>query len=210
MPRVCRPYRPETEGKIESTIRYIKSSFWPGTAFDSLAELNRQALAWCGEANRRVHAATREAPLERFPREGLTPLSGQPAYDTGYLSHRQVAKDCLFSYRGNRYSVPCAHAGKSVVVHEPLDSGSIRVFHQQHLIAEHMTATGKGEMIVEASHYASLPRRSRAPIPTASLPVVELPPGPGVGRHYVAPEVEFRPLSIYQTFCEEAAHVASV
>ncbi|MGO8720603.1 MAG: hypothetical protein ACLQMO_15530 [Acidobacteriaceae bacterium] len=30
VPRVCHPYRPETKSKIESTIRYIKSSFWRG------------------------------------------------------------------------------------------------------------------------------------------------------------------------------------
>ena len=41
-------------------------------------------------------------------------------------------------------------------------------------------------------------------------PIVELTPGPGVGLHFVAPEVEFRPLSIYNAFCEEVAHVASV
>ena len=54
VPRVCHPYRPQTKGKIESTIRYIKSSFWPGTGFESLKDLNRQALAWCEEANRRA------------------------------------------------------------------------------------------------------------------------------------------------------------
>lgn len=69
LPRVCHPYRPQTKGKIESTVRYIRSSFWPGLKFDSLQELNRQALAWCEEANRRVQATTREVPLERFARE---------------------------------------------------------------------------------------------------------------------------------------------
>ena len=88
VPRVCHPYRPQTKGKIESTIRYIKASFWPGTGFNSLKDLNGQALAWCEEANRRVHATTREIPAVRFPHEGLTPLNGQPAYDTSYVSHR--------------------------------------------------------------------------------------------------------------------------
>ena len=210
VPRVCHPYRPQTKGKIESTIRYIKSSFWPGTQFTTLADLNRQALVWCGEANRRVHATTREAPLERLRREGLTPLHGQPAYDTGYVSHRQAAKDCLISYRGNRYSVPYVHAGHSVTVREPLDSGTIRIFHQQELIAEHRLSSARGEMVVEPSHYAGLPRRSRVQLLRAPLPVVELAPGPGVGLHYIAPKVELRPLSIYQSFCEEAAHVAAV
>jgi transposase len=210
LPRVCHPYRPQTKGKIESTIRYIKGSFWPGLSFDSLEELNRLALVWCEEANRRIHATTREVPLLRFPHEGLMPLNGQPAYDTSYVSHRQVAKDCLVAYRGNRYSVPHVHAGKSVVVREPLDSGTIRIFYQQELIAEHRLSTRRGEMVVERSHYASLPRRLRLPRFRADRRIVELTPGPGVGLHYVAPEVEFRPLSIYQSICGEVGHVASV
>ncbi len=129
VPRVCHPYRPRTKGKIEAAIRYIRSSFWPGTSFDSLKDLNRQALAWCEEANRRVHATTREIPAVRLPHEGLTPLNGQPAYDTSYVSYRKVAKDCLVTYRGSRYSIPHVHAGRSVTVREPLDSGTIGIFY---------------------------------------------------------------------------------
>jgi hypothetical protein len=197
-------------GHIESTIRFIKGNFWPGIEFGSLADLNRQALAWCGEVNGRVHATTREIPQTRLAQEGLQPLGGQPAYDTSYVSHRQVAKDCLFSYRGNRYSVPHAYAGKSVTVREPLDSGTIRVFDKQDQIAEHKTATGKGETIAEASHYGELPRRSRAQEPKPVTVAAELVPGPGVGLHYPIPEVELRSLAIYNAFCEEVAHVASV
>jgi transposase len=210
VPRVCHPYRPQTKGKIESTIRYIKGSFWPGLSFDSLQDLNRQALVWCGEANHRVHATTREIPQVRFAHEGLTALNGQPAYDTSYVSHRQVAKDRLVAYRGNRYSVPHVHAGRTVIVREPLDSGTIRIFHQRELIAEQRLSTSRGEMVIDQTHYASLPRRSRLPVSNTSAAIVELTPGPGVGLHYVAPEVEFRPLSIYNAFCEEVAHVASV
>jgi transposase len=204
VPRVCHPYRPQTKGKIESTIRYIKSSFWPGLEFDTLAELNRQTLVWCGEANRRVHATTREVPLERWSLEGLRPLNRQPDYDTSYVSHRQVAKDCLVSYRGNRYSVPHVYAGKSVAVREPLDWCIVRVFHQQDLLAEHKTATGKGEMVIDPAHYAGLPRKPR--VSAAAEPLIELTPGPGVGLHHPVPVVELRSLAIY----EEVAHVAAV
>ena len=224
VPRVCHPYRPQTKGKVESTIRYIRSSFWPGTCFDSLAGLNRQALAWCEEANRRVHATTREIPAERLRQEGLTALNGQPAYDTSYVSHRQVAKDCLVSYRGNHYSVPHLYAGKSVTVREPLSAGLIRIFHQHELIAEHPLSTAKGAVMMKQAHYASLPRRAHVPVLSTPPSVIELTPGPGVGRHHVAPEVEFRPLSIYNALCEagvpgdrssslgweEVAHVVAV
>lgn len=191
-------------------IRFIRSSFWPGLAFDSLAELNQQAQAWCDEINRRVHGTAREVPQERFAREGLTPLNGQPAYDTSYVSHRQVAKDCLFSYRGNRYSVPHVYAGKSVLVRQPLDGSLVRIFHQQDLIAEHALAEGKGGMILEPSDYGNLPRRSRVPASPAATVFAELTPGPDVGLHYTIPEVELRPRSIYNSCCEEVAHVPSV
>jgi hypothetical protein len=116
----------------------------------------------------------------------------------------------MFSYRGNRYTVPHVHAGTTVTVREPLDSGTIRVFDRQDLIAEHKTATGKGETVVEPSHYGDLQSRSRIPIAPAVTVLAELAPGPGVGLHYAIPEVELRPLSIYNAFCEEVAHVASV
>ena len=43
LPRVCHPYRPQTKGKIESGIRYVKSSFWPPLEFSTLTALNAQA-----------------------------------------------------------------------------------------------------------------------------------------------------------------------
>ncbi len=209
LPRVCHPYRPQTKGKIESTIRYIKGSFWPGLSFDSLEELNRLALVWCEEANRRIHATTREVPLLRFPHEGLMPLNGQPAYDTSYVSHRQVAKDCLVAYRGNRYSAACPRR------QERRCSRAARLGHDPYLFSagtnrRTSSVHARGEMVVERSHYASLPRRLRLPRFRADRRIVELTRGPGVGLHYVAPEVEFRPLSIYQLICGEVGHVASV
>jgi len=206
LPRVCHPYRPETKGKIEATIRYLRTSFWPGIRFASLADLNRQAWEWCEDANRRVHATTRVVPRERWPQEHLLSIAGRPDYDPSYRSYRQVSKDCLFSYHGNRYSVPHAYVGKTVMVREGLDTGMIRIFHQQDPIAEHRLARGKGELVMEASHYGSLPRRPRTTVAVVTPAVVELIPGPGVGLHHVVPQVESRSLTIY----EEVAHVAAV
>ena len=136
----------------------------------------------------------------------MTPLGGQPDYDTSYLSHRQVAKDCLLSYRGNRYSVPHAYAGKSVAVREPLDVRLIRIFHQRNQISEHRMATGKGQAVIDPAHYAGLPRRVRRSTAPIAAPTTELTPGPGVGLHHPVPVVELRSLDIY----EEVAHVATV
>ena len=106
VPRVCRPYRPETKGKIESTVRFVKQNFWPGIGFDSLQDLNQQARAWMEKVNQQTHATRREVPYQRLAQERLLLLDEQPDYDTRYMEDRRVAKDCMLSYGGNRYSVP--------------------------------------------------------------------------------------------------------
>ena len=40
IPKVCRPYRAQTKGKVERAIQYIMDHFYVGTAFESIEELN--------------------------------------------------------------------------------------------------------------------------------------------------------------------------
>ena len=54
--------------------------------------------------------------------------------------------------------MPHSYAGKSVQVRQPLDAGTVRMFHQRGLIAEHRMAKGKGGLVVDPTHYARLPR----------------------------------------------------
>ncbi len=73
-PRVCKAFTPQTKGKIERTIGFVKHSFWPGVSFSDIDDLNRQAHAWCERINARVHRTTHERPLERRKQEELSPL----------------------------------------------------------------------------------------------------------------------------------------
>lgn len=205
VPRACQPYRPQTKGKIEATVRYVKQNFWPGIGFSDLEDLNRQARQWCEEINRKPHATTGEAPLSRLQREALTPVSGQPDYDTSRVVWREVRKDCLISYRGSLYSVPHALAGKRVLVRESPESDWVRILYQDQVLAEHRVAELKGQLVLNASHYAGLAGDRRFPS-TARAECTELLPGPGVGHHHAVPEVVVRPLSVY----EEVAHVATI
>jgi transposase len=212
VPRACHPYRPETKGKIERTVGFVRQSFWQGldlAALPSLSTLNQRGRAWMEEINQRVHGTTREVPRERFAREQLRSLANQPDYDTSYVSYREVFKDCLLSYRGSRYSVPHRYAGKRVVVKEPVEGGRIVICHQQKHIAEHTLAAAKGAMIIDPEHYRGLERRSLVVEKKAAVPARELVAGPGVGRHFAVPEVEVRPLAAY-AIAEEVSHVAAI
>ncbi len=44
--RLCRGYRPQTKGRVESGIKYLKGNFWPTVRFVDVEDLNRQARVW--------------------------------------------------------------------------------------------------------------------------------------------------------------------
>jgi len=75
-PRLCRPARPQTKGKVERMIGYVKDAGLTGRTFLDLSDMNAQLLTWLeSEANVREHATTGERPVDRLAREGLTPFA---------------------------------------------------------------------------------------------------------------------------------------
>ena len=92
-PVLCRPYRGQTKGKVERTVQFVRDNFMVGIKYDSLADLNGQALAWCNKVNGNVHATTNEIPFERLKKERLNPLTREYIIDK--INLRRVQKDCL-------------------------------------------------------------------------------------------------------------------
>jgi transposase len=81
-PRVCRPYRAQTKGKVERPIRYLRESFLYGRTFLGDADLHARAGHWLeAVANARVHGTTKRVPREHFDqdeRAALLPLPARP------------------------------------------------------------------------------------------------------------------------------------
>jgi putative transposase len=69
-----KPYSPEGRGKQERLNRYIREAFLAEAThrgIESIDELNDIFDAWAEEvANKRVHAETKEMPIDRFERGG--------------------------------------------------------------------------------------------------------------------------------------------
>ena len=97
-----------------------------------------------------------------------------------------------------------------MLVREPVVGGKIEIYSGIKVVAEHQLAKGRGVMVIDPAHYKGLVDRrpDRVPVksPTPILPPVEVTPGPGVGRGFLAPEVEQRSLAVY----EEVADVAAI
>jgi transposase len=78
--RLCRVRRPETKGKVERHIRYVKEHFWPGRVFTDLTDLNAQAQTWCDERDLRLHPSIglrQRRPLTMRRRTSRTSLNGR-------------------------------------------------------------------------------------------------------------------------------------
>ena len=107
IPRACNPAAGWEKGKVErGGIGYIRQNFWPLRSFTDLDDVNRQARQWLAEiANQRLHAETRQRPIDRFQPETLRPL---PALlpDDRDTADVLVHKDIRVHFDGNRYCAP--------------------------------------------------------------------------------------------------------
>lgn len=195
-PRLCRPYRAQTKGKVESGVKYIKRNFIPGRTFRDLDDFNTQLCAWLSEiADLRVHGTTHERPLDRFAAEApaLIDVAGHPSFVQAMVRERVVADDWLVSIDSNRYSVPCRLIGKTVQVVR--SGGSWQIFHRSQLVAEHAVLAGRYQLSVLPEHGpGAMARnaRTRLPVPTTR----PRPPDP---------EVVVRDLAEYDACVEVAA-----
>lgn len=180
-PRICEPYRPQTKGKVESGVKYVKKSFLKGETFESYEHLNNSVQKWIREiADERIHGTTHRKPSEAFAleRPSLQPFKHMEL--PRIQMPRKVGKDALVSYKGSRYSVPWQYASKDVVLEETKDY-QISIYSSEKLLATHDISTLPHQVISDKRHYEGLRKR-----PT----VVNDPPV----------NVEIRPLSVYEYF----------
>ncbi len=118
-PRVCRPYRAQTKGRVERAIRYLRENFWPARSLTSLEDPSAQVRAWCSSvANQRVHGTTGRRPAEMLAQEKLAPPPDQSEVTPFILEERRVSRDGFISFGGSRYGVPWHLAGSLVDVRE--------------------------------------------------------------------------------------------
>ncbi|MCX4024613.1 IS21 family transposase [Endozoicomonas sp. SM1973] len=160
MPKACRPRRPQTKGKDERMVGYIKHHFFQRyRQFDSLDHLNQQAQQWLQtEADQRIHGTYKAPVMERFHQEqtALIPLPMQ-RYDTSYRESRLVNWDGYIDVSGNRYSVPDSEVGKQVIIRISLD-GELRIYDGENhqLLTRHLLQPIQQGWQTQADHHRAL------------------------------------------------------
>jgi len=189
--QLCRPYRAQTKGRVESGIKYLRHNFWPTARFTDLADLNRQVTLWCASvADVRVHGTTGVRPVDRLSEERPR-LHALPPADTLAVFQREdrvVGRDGSVAWERSRYGVPWQWAGTTVQV--AAREGIVELWAGAERLVVHARATQPGQRFTVPGQWAGLPlgdRRPRLEPLAVQLPMVD---------------VQRRSLAVYEALAE--------
>jgi transposase len=196
-PRLCKAYRAQTKGKVESGVKYVRRNFLCGLLGkepSSLEELNAQMKVWVWNvANERVHGTTHEQPVKRWESERakLHPMGNRPPYPYAEDEPRRVARDAYVAWQGSRYSVPWQYAGKDVWVCE--HAGRVEIYHGAERIAVHDRAA-RHQVVTYSEHHRGIPLGGQSRGEKILIHLRE-----------AAPVVEARSLAAYESVADGGA-----
>jgi transposase len=154
----CRKADPQTKGKIENVIKYVKYNFLRGREFANIDRLNQSASDWLERTgNGKKHSSTRLVPQHEWlkEKEYLLPIKNIfKEHEFGFCKSYTVLKDHTISYKGNFYSLPIGtYKGKNtkVLVSHQEDKLAIQSLEKDH-IATHTISILKGKYIRNSDH----------------------------------------------------------
>lgn len=161
--RVCRPFKvtfcrsadPQSKGKVENVVKYVKHNFLYNRPFVDIDILNIQAAEWLMRTgNRMIHNTTRKIPATQWEHEQPCLLAWHPVFPVSQEKGHKVLKTNVVKYKGNSYSLPFgSYRGEDsrVYVSESGDSLIIRDAEQQ-VVATHLIPLGSGHNIINTNH----------------------------------------------------------
>jgi transposase len=154
----CRKADPQTKGKIENVIKYVKYNFLRGREFTNIERLNQSASDWLDRTgNGREHSATRLVPHHEWlkEKEYLLPIKNllKKPWGASCTPH-SVLKDHTISYKGNFYSLPYGtYKGENTKVLVGREEGKLVIRSMEKApIAIHTISILKGKYIRNSDH----------------------------------------------------------
>lgn len=149
---LCRGADPETKGKVEAVVKYLKYNFAKNRTFVDIHQLNSQCLEWLSRTgNGKEHQTTKKVPAQMFAleKQHLIPV---PAFENAVsesIVTYQVRKDNTVVYHSNGYQVPFGtyHPGQRVRLLEQDGKHKITDPETGEVYATHPMPAGKGNLV---------------------------------------------------------------
>lgn len=151
----CRPADPESKGKVENVVKYVKHNFLYNRIYADLESLNNQAMAWLNRTgNAMIHNTTRQIPFGEWCTEQKFLLDWHPLFPLGMDKGYKVHKTNIIKYGGNIYSVPFGtyKNDQTTAIVTESDNQLIIEDEDGKTIATHAIPAGKGQTVINNSH----------------------------------------------------------
>ncbi len=198
--RLCRYYRAQTKGKVESGVKYVKRNALAGRRFDSFEALNAWLDEWARSiADERIHGTTHERPSERFARDErvrMIPTETRPPSRECGSVRRRVSSDGFVEVETNRYPVPYEWCRGEAEVE--LGQGEVRITCEGGSVV-YERVMDKHRVVGWSGPPRELPRGIRAGSAPVDPPQFDPAWLESIGR------VSARPLDAYAAVAEEVA-----
>lgn len=145
---LCKGYDPETKGKVENAVKYIKENFLVNRTYYGIDRLNAECLVWLDrEGNGLISSVTKKVPRELFKKvvNLLIKVYEKKNNDVEVLTLDKG----VFVYEDNFYKVPLRGTKDGDGVRVEKVDDFILVYHAltNDLICKHKLATGKGNVV---------------------------------------------------------------
>lgn len=156
---MCRKQDPQSKGRVENVVGFVKKNFANHRTFFNLEKLNEDCLAWLERTgNGKIHNTTKKIPAEMFALEKphLLPVFEKLNITCTNSITRVVRKDNTVWFKGNRYSVPLGtydNTEKEVVV-QVVEDITLVICDQEtkQELASHALSYEKGKLIKNSNH----------------------------------------------------------
>ncbi|WP_282638516.1 IS21 family transposase [Sphingobacterium thalpophilum] len=152
----CKKADPESKGKVENVVGYVKKNFLYNRSYKDLETLNTEAMAWLVRtANALEHGTTKRIPQEEYDIEKAFLEPWYPIELTiTPLPQYAVHKDNKISYKGNLYSLPFGtYKGKNTKVQVKAVGNELIVIDEKYgELCRHEISLLKGQKIISTNH----------------------------------------------------------
>lgn len=152
----CRKADPQSKGKIENVVRYIKQNFLYNRLFTDIDTLNSQGMQWLARtANAMPHNRTLKIPFNEWQIEVnyLKQYIPMPLEFDPYIE-RCVRKDNTIAFKSSFYTLPeGTYKNKDTVVFLRQIDDKLHVYNKsKEPMCVHTLSTEKGKVIRNTDH----------------------------------------------------------
>ena len=138
-PVACKPYRPQTKGKVEALAKLTNRLDVYNGEFETIEELESIVNSICNELNNEISQANNAVPFFKLKKEQkhLLLLPSIPIRKSHCAPSKMysVSKESMVTYKGNKYSVPIHLINKKVGINVVEDK--LLIYYNTDLVTTH-------------------------------------------------------------------------